>query len=202
MILTPILPTLISGQMTTLACPATADSRCTFLAATLGLIAESNWNSPSMARSGRRSLAISRARRTLSTSSLSIEPSVECESSAQRISHPVSERTVSLDEIAIEASSSLVGSTQTAESPKAKRPPSPPVQLGISAMPQELTVSTPSARPTIVCPARIISPVALSMPANITSTSPSTCKIRARSSGRVIRRAAPLGLNLQSGCER
>lgn len=61
-------------------------------------------------------------------------------------------------------------------------------------MPQELIVSTPSASPTMVWAARMMSPVALTMPANMTSTSPSTCMIRARSSGRVMRRATPLGL--------
>ena len=194
MIFTPMLPTLISGQMSRFARPATGDSRRTFLAATSGRTAASNWNSPSILRSGLRSLAMSRAARTLSTRALSMEPSVECERRAQRTSQPVSAATVSQEAQAMEASSSGVGSTQTAESPKPMRPSSPPFQPGTWAMPQELMVSTPSARPTMVWPARMMSPVALAMPANITSTSPSTCMMRARSRGRVMRLAAPLGL--------
>lgn len=77
-----------------------------------------------------------------------MEPSVECESRAQRTSQPVSAATVSEEAQAMEASSSGVGSTQTAESPKPMRPFSPPSQPGTWAMPQELMVSTPSARPT------------------------------------------------------
>ena len=102
----------------------------------------------------------------------------------------------------MEASSEASGSTQTAESPKPMRPPSPPDQPGTWAMPQELMVSTPSASPTMVWPAKMMSPVAFAMPANITSTSPRTCMMRARSRGLVMRRAAPFGLYLQSGCAR
>ena len=204
MILTPILPTLISGQMTTLAWPATAELTMHLLGRDLGLIAESNWNSPSMARSGRRSLAISRARRTLSTSSLSIEPSVECESSAQRISHPVSERTVSLGEIAIEASSlALMGQRKRQNRQKPKGHPSPPFQLGMSAIPHELTVSTPSAKTDDGLTRQD------DIARSVIDTGEHNVDIaeHLQNQGALKRtrhaaRSAPLGLNLQSGCER
>ena len=51
------------------ACPATSLSLFTFFLATSGTIAESNWNSPSIFKSGLFSLAIFTAVTTLSTNS-------------------------------------------------------------------------------------------------------------------------------------
>ena len=63
--------------MSTLARPATEDSRPTFLAATASSMAASSWNSPSAAMSGLRSCTREMASFTRSTELPAPEPQVE-----------------------------------------------------------------------------------------------------------------------------
>ena len=77
------------------------------------------------------------------------------------------------------ARSSSLGSTHTALSPKASSWPSDPSYPGMLAIPMLDTVVTPSRSPTIICPARITSPVVWAKPAKVASILPSASRIKA-----------------------
>ena len=118
---------------------------------------------------------------------------------ATRGSQPMSAATVSAEVMAMEASSSGSGFTHTAASPKPKSGPSAPSQPGMLKMPRLEMVSTPSARPTMVMPPRMTSPVEQSMPPKVMSVSPRRCIMRARSIGFFARRRMAFVLKGQSG---